>query len=56
MPEFADDEGTLPQAVNVEKLEHFHGVTIPVIAQRKSMDILIGQTDKSLLFVLEEAP
>ena len=53
MPEFADDEGTLPHAVNVEKLEHFQGVTIPVFAQRKSIDILIGQTDKSLLTVLE---
>ena len=54
MPEFADDEGTLPHSVNVEKLEHFQGVTIPVIAQRKSIDILIRQTDKSFLFVLEE--
>ena len=36
------------------KLEHFQGVTIPIIAQRKSIDILIGQTDKSLLTVLEE--
>ena len=40
--------------MNVEKLEHFQGVTIPVIVQRKSIDILIGQTDKSLLTVLEE--
>ena len=36
VPEFAEDEGTLPHAVNVEKLEHFRGVTIPVIAQRAS--------------------
>ena len=54
MPEFDDDKGTLPHAVNVEKLEHFQGVTFPVIAQRKSIDILIGQTDKYLLTVLEE--
>ena len=54
VPEFAHDEGTLPHAENVEKLEHFRGVTISVIAQRKSIDILIGQTDKSLLTVLEE--
>ena len=53
VPEFADDEGTLPHAVNVENLEHFQGVTIPVIAQRKNIDILIGQTNKSLLTVLE---
>ena len=31
-PEFADDEDTLPHSVNVEKLEHFQDVTIPVIA------------------------
>ena len=54
MPEFADDEGILLHSVNVEKLEHFRGVTIPVIAQRKSIDILIGETDKFLLTVLEE--
>ena len=29
-------------------------MTIPVIAQRKSIDILIGQTNKSLLTVLQE--
>ena len=29
-------------------------MTIPIIAQRKSIDILIGQTDKSLLTVFEE--
>ena len=52
MPEFSHHEGTLPHAVNVKKLEHFQGVTIPVIAQRKSIDILIGQTDESLLNVL----
>ena len=33
---------------------HFQGVTILVIAQRKSIDILIEQTNKSLLTVLEE--
>ena len=51
MPEFADNKGTLPHAVNVKKLEHFQGVAIPVTAQRKSIDILIGQSDKSLLTV-----
>ena len=54
MLEFADDEGTLPHAVNVEKLEHFQGVTISVIVQRNSIDILIEQSDKSLLTVSEE--
>ena len=35
-------------------LEHFKGVEIPTIPQRKSIDILIGQTDKCLLTVIEE--
>ena len=30
--EFANNIRTLPHSVNVEKLEHFRGVTIPVIA------------------------
>ena len=54
MSGFADDEDTLPRAVDAEKSEHFQSVTIPVIAQRKSIDILTGQTDKFLLTVLEE--
>ena len=54
MPEFAGDEDALHHVVNVKKLEHFQGVTIPVIAQRKSTHNLIGQTDKSLLTVSEE--
>ena len=32
VPEFADNEGTLPHAVDVKNLEHFQGMTIPVIA------------------------
>ena len=54
VPEFMNDEGALPHAVNVEQLEHFKGVKIPVLSNRKSIDILIGQTDKLLLAVLEE--
>ena len=54
MPDFADDKGTPPHSVNVKKLEHFQSVTIPIIAQCKSIDILIGQTNKSLLTVLED--
>ena len=54
VPEFTDDERTLPHAVNVKNLDHFKGVEIPVITERKSVDILIGQTDKLLLTVLEE--
>ena len=54
VPEFTDDERTLPHAVNAKNLDHFKGVEIPVIIERKSVDILIGQTDKLLLIVLEE--
>ena len=36
VPEFTDNEGTLPHVVKVENLEHFQGATIPVIAQRKA--------------------
>ena len=46
-----DDEGALPHLVNVRNLNHFKGVEIPVISHRKSIDILIGQTNK-LLYVL----
>ena len=51
---FMDDEGALPHSVNVRNLNHFKGVKIPVISHRKSIDILIVQTDKLLLTVLKE--
>ena len=54
VPEFTDDERTLSHAVNVKNLDHFKDVEIPVITERKSVDILIGQTDKLLFTVLEE--
>ena len=44
-----DDEGALPHSVNVRSLNHFKGVEIPVISNRKSIDILIGQTNKTAL-------
>ena len=33
---------------------HFNGVKIPTLPHRKNIDILIGQSDKALLTVLEE--
>ena len=51
---FMDDEGALPHSVNVRNLNHFKGIDIPVISYRKSIDVLIGQTDKLLLTVLKE--
>ena len=49
-----NDEGALPHSVNVINLNHFKGVEIPVILHRKSIDILIGQTNKLLFIVLTE--
>ena len=51
---FEDDENTLPHCIDTSKLGHFRGVQIPVISYRKSVDLLIGQSDKLLLTVLEE--
>ena len=47
-------ENTLPHCIYTSKLSHFRGVQIPVISYRKSVDLLIGQSDKFLLTVLEE--
>ena len=54
VPYFSDDENIIPHAVDVTKLKHFEGVEIPIITNRKQVDILIGQFDKALLTVLEE--
>ena len=54
VPDFMGDEGSLPHVVKVSHLNHFHGVDIPTLPQRDKIDILIGQTDKELLAVLEE--
>ena len=49
---FSDEESTLQHAVDTSRLKHFNGIKIPVISNRKRVDILIGQSDKSLLTVL----
>ena len=41
-------------SVNVSKLDYFEGVHIPVAQERGRVDVLIGQSDKLLLTVLEE--
>ena len=51
---FSDNKSTLPHAVDTSKLKHFHGVEIPVIHERKCVDILIGQSDKALYSVWKE--
>ena len=54
VPNFEKDEKILPRAINVKNLKHFKGVKIPTISNRKTIDILIGQSDKTLLAVIEE--
>ena len=54
IPEFTDQESTLPHAIYVARLEHFRGVEIAVTSKRKSINVLIGQSDQMLLTVLEE--
>ena len=51
MPDFIEDEGVLPHSVDVGKSQHFEGVDIPTISGRKTIDVLIGQSDKLLLTV-----
>ena len=54
VPQFSNDEAILPHAVDVSGREHFVGVYIPVAPERERVDVLIGQSDKALLAVLEE--
>ena len=54
VPQFSDDTTALPHAVDTGVLLHFHGVDIPEAPDRERVDVLIGQSDKSLLTVLEE--
>ena len=54
VPDFPDDANNLPHFVNTAGLEHFNGVKIPTIPYRSNLGILIGQSDKLLLTVLEE--
>ena len=54
VPNFIEGEGVLPHSVDVGKLQHFEGVDVPTISGRKTIDVLIGQSDKLLLTVLEE--
>ena len=54
VPRFSDDESTLPHAVDTSRLSHFEGIKVPVIHNRKCVDILIGQSDRALLAVLKE--
>ena len=54
MPQFSDDVSTLPLSVDVTELKHFQGTHVPVAPERNRIDVLIGQSDKLLLTVLDE--
>ena len=54
VPQFSDDNSTLPHSVDVTELKHFQGTHVPVAPERNRIDVLIGQSDKLLLTVLEE--
>ena len=49
-----DDECVLPHRVDTSGLEHFDCINIPTLPYKRCIDILIGQTDKFLLTVLEK--
>ena len=54
VPQFSDDDSTLPHSVDVTELKHFQGMHVPVAPNCNRIDVLIGQSDKLLLTVLEE--
>ena len=54
VPEFPDDDHSLPHAVDTAAFEHFSGVEFHVVPGCRRIDILIGQSDKTLLTVLDE--
>ena len=54
VPKFCDEKDTLSHTGDITTLEHFDGVDTPVAPNRECADILIGQSDKALLTVLEE--
>ena len=47
--QFSDDIRILPHSVDISALENFAGTHVPVVHDRKGIDILIGQSDKQLL-------
>ena len=54
VPEFLDDQAALPHAVDTNSLGHVDGVEIPLAPDRDRIDVLIEQSDKTLLAVLKE--
>ena len=54
VPRLSDDESTLSHAVDTSRLSHFEGIKVPVIHNRKCVDILMGQSDRALLAMLKK--
>ena len=54
VPQFSDDDSTLPHSVDITELKHFQGTHVPVAPERNRIDVLIGQSDKLFLTVLAE--
>ena len=54
VPKFTDDKSTLPHRADITGLEHFRGVETQTVPNRSSVDILIGQSDESLIAVLDK--
>ena len=52
--QFLDDANVLSRAVNVNELDHFKAVHIPVAPERGRVDVLTEQSDNLLLIVLKE--
>ena len=52
--QFSDDVNILLHALDVSKLDHFEGVHIPVAPEKGRVDVLIGESGKFLLTVLDE--
>ena len=55
VPKFTDDEIFLLHSVDVAGQDNFNDGEIPTIPERKRIDVLIGQADKTLLTVLHES-
>ena len=51
VPQFSDDDSTLPHSVDVTELKHFQGTHVAVAPKRNRIDVLIGQSDKLFFFI-----
>ena len=54
MLKFGHTKNTFPHRIDTSNLKQFNRVKIPTLSNRKNVDILIGQSDKSLLMLLNK--